>query len=292
MDHFGKITKAVQDLRTPRGDIRVGTLHHEMEKRIADLIHTSPKFYLPDARSFLAGRDITPDIQALVRLPFDSIVLLTECNWSEGLPGTTWVITLAFRMPSEVTRKLRIPDYMFADSEIGIISLIDGSHFGTTWAVFPAFGALKPGKELGYEIRAYPIAGMEEFHHTFEKATKQSTADELAPDVFAVVNLCVLLAMRNVKAVKVDAPAKLNKKRAAHGKPLFYDYHVLEIDGVKQTSLGRSSSGSRDGARSHLRRGHVRRLTADYHTWVRETYVHGRREGFVAKDYKVKGTLH
>jgi len=95
-----------------------------------------------------------------------------------------------------------------------------------------------------------------------------------------------MLALKNVRPQIDEPPPKLNKKRAASGKLPLYAYHVLEVDGEV---WGPHSKG--DGSaeyRSHLRRGHIRRLSDGRAVWVRATYVHGRMPGFVSKDYAVK----
>lgn len=105
-------------------------------------------------------------------------------------------------------------------------------------------------------------------------------------DVSRVSNLLALLQLHNVKTERVDAPHKLNVKRARSGKLPLYDYHVLNVAG--DSWRGTAGDGSGQGSRSHLRRGHIRRIADDRCVWVRATYVHGRIPGFVDKDYAME----
>lgn len=104
----------------------------------------------------------------------------------------------------------------------------------------------------------------------------------------ALLGLCEMLACVNVSAESVSVPSALAAKRARTGKKPLYDYHVLKVGGDSWHYERPHGGGSSDGYRSHLRRGHVRRLDEARRTWVRATFVHGAVDGFVDKDYEVK----
>lgn len=82
-------------------------------------------------------------------------------------------------------------------------------------------------------------------------------------------------------------PDKLNRARAKSGKPPLKDFHVLNLAGERQSGSASGSGGT--SRRTHLRRGHVRRLGPERVTWVNSCIVSGSRAGFVGKSYALKG---
>lgn len=112
-------------------------------------------------------------------------------------------------------------------------------------------------------------------------------AADLMDEVNAYRDLCIALACNNVSTVRHAAPDKLNRRRIRSGKPPLKDFHVLEIAGLGEGEGFGDGSG---GVRSHLRRGHVRRLSPERVTWVNATMVRGSRPGFVDKQYSLRGT--
>ena len=106
---------------------------------------------------------------------------------------------------------------------------------------------------------------------------------DLMDEVNAYLDLCVALACRNVEASHRAQPPKLNKSRIKKGQLPYRDFHVLTIGGEEYG--GGEASGQGTGVRSHLRRGHIRRLSPERITWVNATIVKGRRDGFVEKAY-------
>ena len=124
--------------------------------------------------------------------------------------------------------------------------------------------------------------------------TNKLLTTNMRNDADAILTLCKLLEVHDAETPVVSAPPKLQAKRAKHGKVPLYDYHVLRIGG-ETWDTPYVSSGTGEGRRSHLRRGHIRRLESKT-VWVRATYVHGSKDGFLHKDYEVippqKGHAH
>lgn len=104
-------------------------------------------------------------------------------------------------------------------------------------------------------------------------------------EMSAYVQMCLALGCANVATETIPVAEKHAKARAKAGKPRLHDYHVLMIPG---SDGGGEPSGTGRSVRSHLRRGHIRRLGADRMTWVNATMVKGGTRGFVSKDYSVK----
>lgn len=114
-----------------------------------------------------------------------------------------------------------------------------------------------------------------------DKAADAIAADNM-DEVNAYTDLCYALACKNVTSKKHDASVALNKQRIKVGKLPLKDFHVLEVAGAEAPGGG-DGSADRNGPRSHLRRGHIRRLAGDRVTWVNATMVRG--QGFIDKVY-------
>lgn len=106
-------------------------------------------------------------------------------------------------------------------------------------------------------------------------------ASDVMDEVAAYLDLATVLACKNVATKAHPAPKNLNRNRIKAGKLPLKGFHVLElIGGAEMPGHGGGAHGS---PRSHLRRGHIRRLPGDRVTWVNSTIVRGR--GFVEKVY-------
>lgn len=113
-------------------------------------------------------------------------------------------------------------------------------------------------------------------------AAQDMLGADLMDEVNAYFDLSVALACKNVSTREYPAPKNLNRARIKAGKIPLKGFHVLELNGGEGFPGG-GGTGDRAAARSHLRRGHIRRLGADRVTWVNSTIVRGR--GFVDKVY-------
>lgn len=122
-------------------------------------------------------------------------------------------------------------------------------------------------------IKQYGVDGM----HDLLRA-------DLMDEANAYTDLCIAMACKNVSPKRHPASRALNRCRLTSGKPALKDFHVLELAGGGE--LPGHDAGDRNGPRSHLRRGHIRRLSADRVTWVNATMVSGRG-GFVDKQYSI-----
>lgn len=125
------------------------------------------------------------------------------------------------------------------------------------------------------------------FKHSdkYEKSAEVFMKMVLAQGWKAACSLAAMLSLKNVKPFSIEPPEALSKKRIKHGKKPLYSYHVLEVDGDLWLPHRRDDP---TGAtiRSHLRRGHIRRLPSG-NVWVRACFVRGGTPGFVDKDYSV-----
>ncbi|MBA4091417.1 MAG: hypothetical protein C0494_12625 [Sphingobium sp.] len=115
---------------------------------------------------------------------------------------------------------------------------------------------------------------------------RDNISADLMDEVNAYTDLCHILMCKNVRAERHPASRALNKARNKRSKAALKDFHVLTVDGQGEGEGG-DFGGLRTGPRSHLRRGHIRRLSSDRVTWVNATMVNGHG-GFVDKQYSVR----
>lgn len=115
------------------------------------------------------------------------------------------------------------------------------------------------------------------------KATTDLLIADTMDEVNAYLDLCIALACKNVSTREHAAPASLNRQRLKRGKLPLKGFHVLELAGGQMPGAHGARGGSASSARSHLRRGHIRRLDERRVTWVNSTIVRGR--GFIDKVY-------
>ena len=106
-----------------------------------------------------------------------------------------------------------------------------------------------------------------------------------------------LLNCKNIQTEKIQAPAKLNKKRVKSGKQPIFDYHVLNLVLPSNKKRGyQEQTTPLSHNRVHLCRGHFKEYTKEHPLFGRHTglywwepSVRGQnRDGVVMKDYNIK----
>lgn len=111
---------------------------------------------------------------------------------------------------------------------------------------------------------------------------------DASDEVHMAIQACAVLNCANVETGDLAPGKGANAKRVASGKSPFFTYKVLQLAAAK-VAAGEKGSGSHSAPRTHLRRGHIRRLENKV-TWVRPAIVNaGSDRGTVAKDYRVAG---
>lgn len=101
--------------------------------------------------------------------------------------------------------------------------------------------------------------------------------------VARVITLCMLLNTKGIPKRYEPAPVKLNKKRAANGKP--------PISAVTYIDLSHMTSGHGGGSGEksmHLRRGHMRHYEDGSTTWVRHCVVKAEGTIKVRERYQLR----
>lgn len=95
-----------------------------------------------------------------------------------------------------------------------------------------------------------------------------------------IVALLAMLEAKGIEQRLTPAPARLNRKRVAAGKPPIGEIReiFIRVGGVSYRASGEAETGSHRSPRLHWRRGHVRRLPSGELTHVRPCLV-GERVG-------------
>jgi len=267
---WGKFRQAAKDLREMASGHPIKA---NIDAALAVLEH-APKFYVPNILEVTSLKD-GPDEGEEVMLPFPAMAILTEGDCATDDDGSivpTWYITIAMQIEL---------DLCFLP-----LVYIPGSG---GWAIYPVWmHARKGDTPRSMQLQLVPDAAtidcvelarakgvnMEQLYMKFHS------------DLSAIVGLWRLLQVHDTKTQVVPLPKVHESNTRKWGKKGTYDYHVLSVGGEIWDSP-HETTDSGGGVRSHLRRGHIRRLSGKT-TWVRSTYVHGSREGFVEKDYEVK----
>lgn len=260
----------------------------DMTRRCAQAIGLSQRFYLPHGADVLEGKAYA-DVMELLQLPFDCVAILSETwmnNEGVGQHGTLMeTMTVAFNVQGPTNDALRWADSttLPATAWCHLICLAKNP-FTKQWVI----GGPNIVVEKTAEGAIDWTITLDEYSRKLVKImAPERLAREATNDVHVVTNLCVMLALKNVKTRDIAPPPKMQKSRALRGKLPLWSYHVLEVDGVQWDSLDEASDHTHMGYRSHLRRGHIRRLDEQRHVWVRAAFVHGKQPGFAAKDYRV-----
>lgn len=113
---------------------------------------------------------------------------------------------------------------------------------------------------------------------------------DVRDELMCVHGFCLTVNCVNVGLASLPAEEKLNAKRIRSGKLPLYEYKVLDLPEPKATSGAGGSrlEGQRNAPRTHLRRGHPRRLPDGRLTFVRAAVIGASNIGVVQKDYSVR----
>lgn len=238
--------------------------YHGASQPIINGIRQGQRFFVPYGGGPIANRKFS-DFYGTMRLPYPVTVVAAEAEMEDAEDSITWIIVC----------RQGVDDVGF-DFHIAVKNL----DLKGTWLPVPK-GNVSVGDE-GLRFTVYDSFLARQLAPGF------SPSRTFGPIVSSVVALCVMLSLQNVKTESIDPSPAMNAKRKAKGKRPLYSYKILNVDGERWESNG-CDTGDGQGYRSHLRRGHIRRLSDDRAVWVRATYVHGRMAGFVDKDYNVSG---
>ena len=214
----------------------------------------------------------------LVRLPFDEVAVLyeQEAETEAGDRYSMSVVTLYQRAMSPESAVAAITAVRYPSPS--------GHNNPNRWMLWPTGVALDPDDSPLQGLAALPF---DVFSFSRQHLRPNANDDHVTSRVGSVlVDLCCALACSNVVAREVGVSEKTASRRAQAGKKPLYSYKVLEIDGDSDTEADGGQS-HRPSPRTHLRRGHIRRLPSGRIVWVNAAIVKGKTPGIVVKDYRV-----
>lgn len=229
-----------------------------------------PRFYLPPDVDILPEQQEPGKLSREIdmRSPFPAFILLAPIYFStEAKPGP---MILIVQQTKENPSHYRVMQCNFIERQ--------GVHL---WGFTPAVITVEiNGCEFGFR-----------FHVNWDLSEDPTYQEKIFnnANVLAgrLMNFCALAALHNVTMQEHEPPEKLNRQRIKSNVLPLRSFFTLIVDGEHWDGV-HSNQGSGSGVRSHYRRGHPRRLSAEKSVWVRSTTVHGRRPGFVTKDYEIK----
>lgn len=252
------------------------------------------RFFLPAGVDLSVGKRYE-DVRDLLRLPFPTIALMSDTyvneEWGPGRGERVQTLTIAVSAEHEDSPAFSyLPAKQWPQGQAPWMMLIP-------LARAPKIGLWVPDGPAVFVMKAEAASGLALNMHAADTPFTQDLmrsgmpperlVSELRDNLKCVVELCLLLGLQNVRSVRQPAPKGAAKQRERKRKSPLFDYHVLEVDGDLWDRSAAVQQATGQGVRSHLRRGHIRRLSDSRRVWVRACYVHGSAPGFAAKDYAV-----
>lgn len=315
-------TKAIADLQQLAGSSTVDPYDREGLRFVIDLLQRAEVFVLPDAGELMDRSKPRPEVPGQVFRPPFPVVALEYRAVDRGLPchpiyeaaPSSRRIALAWewdgKMPGGITNLggpapgegVTIASISFMDElghwfPVGVATMIPFDAQYETEAPNPVALALTetgrmtrqqlsaPKLEIRGALPLLPGSMQQIIKRYGLTQVMQGMSGDLMDEMNAYTDLCMALACNNVSFMQHRQPPRLNKARIKAGKPPLKDFHVLEIAGHGD---GHGFGTGDNGVRSHLRRGHIRRLGPERITWVNATMVRGSRAGFVDKQYSIR----
>lgn len=307
-------------------------LPNDLELFLADYLRDSVKFLLPDNGYLFADHDYKPAMFELQRLPFPACALeftATEELYAQGsgLARSTKRVALCFdpwQLPVEQMARLnslRLSD-LSADLPERALCVISVYEAEGLWSasvglvvvdldedeptLLTATGPIsemadKVGNRLGQRGSKHGLPATFLSFPQRSVLVGQSREDALESlyidtidEVRVVYEFLAAINCSNVGTSEVPPPTMLNAKRAKKGKVPFYSYNILDIDPAASSNPSADSTGtsSHSSPRTHLRRGHLRRLGERFGNkvlWINATVVNPGAVARVDKVYRLKG---
>jgi hypothetical protein len=290
---------------------KISTLSTETKawlRQLSTIMGRAPKFILPDG-----GRVLTDSLEMVperIRLPYPEICIeyFVEQD-TEFQPG---FVPAAKRII--IAREIEAADLDpatykagFYNRDLGpfimftfVCSVPMGWGFGPAWCLIsqdrrysklggvngaPIAAAAGFVAEDMDSWRRYVVVGGDRF-------SDFASADFVA-EVPVILSLAQALSCANIAVETIPAPEKLNRARKFKGVTPFFDYHVLQVTAPGRRVSGSDHGGSHASPRTHLRRGHIRRLPKG-NIWINSMVISGNAgpHGMIAKDYRIVRRMH
>lgn len=266
---------------------------HELENLKRDFVSSlrkDPCFYLPADCEVL--NDNAGKMQDVLHLPFETVCVLAPIYPFEHDPHCVEMLihaTEVKEVPPDAVNLVVRGDFLLTvamknlhllDPDTGTEERLPGN-----WRMVPTLYKTVIGNDSWSHSILWPGRGEDpKKPNEKEQAVHQAVCESATNRIF---NLCALLSLHNVKTKEHFPPALLNIRRTKSNLLPLRSFHTLVVDG-ESWAHERPKNATGSGVRSHLRRGHIRRLDEVRRVWVRSTVVQGSRPGFISKNYFVK----
>lgn len=250
-------------------------------------VESGHKFVLPDYGEIL-GAEVTPSIVETARdsrLPFGSVVL----EFCAPARGTLEEGRVAVERRLVVcTEILDAPERAFS----GGFMAWPIPYVGGRW-IPPTFGVGFYYTQHRTDDQALAIAP---FGEHGERVTRELVEEGRSVEDFVfreyvteIRTVCQFLAALSCTNVTAEILRPNREARAARPGSTLFDYHILMVDPSKERNPSEDRGGTHASPRTHLRRGHIRRLAWGPRVWVNSCVVNPTALGTVDKDYRLKG---
>lgn len=264
--------------------------------KIKDSIH----FAIPDNAVFF---EKDKDFKALrgvdLRLPYESITVEYHCNVpvdpsSHNQTAATKRVIVAHETdvstsPVETARCIMFHAMYFTLNR-WFVAPYGGVIFRDWENVDRAFtgngdGTLVNGSTVQFLVNILGEMGKRPDFNVIGKTWEREIFDE-GSHLMSFLNV---LSCSNVSTsiCKKAAPPLVAQKRERKGKLPIYETRVLTIDSSSQGKSAKTSGGFHASPRTHLRRGHIRRIDDERRVWVNACVVGKAGKGIIEKQYKV-----
>ncbi len=243
----------------------------------ADLIESAHKFSLPD-NGVLFG-PLADSMFDEVRLPFPKCVLEFGAVANEGAerPG--------------IRCERRVVLCYEANGVCGcpVVSVlpISWSSSDERWVPAPFTVEIPMERRSDYSAAVVAIGepGLKLFDRFGDDEAKKLALTDSSLELQAVIEFSAAMSCTNVTT---ETLRPNREARAARPASTLFDYHVLMIEPGREHATSEDRGGSHASPRTHLRRGHIRRLAWGPRVWVNSCVVNPTAIGTVNKDYRVR----
>lgn len=288
-------------------------LRREEPQLMVKLLEQAVKFYLPNS-GILLGKDVCrSDLKDLFHLPFPICALEYWMGEDRGINVNPLMTNRAHRRialcldpaaisPSlyrEFTDTLGLEAKHLPAHAIVVMSLFHGSNDngderGSGWQFVPAVAVIDvDSKDMEFPVLLFESASKQltKILSVDQDEIRRKLALDVEDELSTAWQFLAAANCSNVKIEKLPAASKVSKKRMSKGLTPLFDYHILKIElpGAKREKPD-AQAGTHAAPRTHLRRGHVRRLTnaeGSWTVWINAVVVNPQGIGLVTKEYHV-----
>lgn len=287
MDNFPKLRRGALDSLSAQMPAMPGVVRDIMHSYLDQLADPEVHSFLLPEDGLMLGADTASQLTlANCRLPFPSCVLeysIDPAYWNNRRGNVAFFPTDTLLMVTQFADRLRcVAVWRQRNSDLGDVWIptVYGFEVDEHSVIH-----VKEDLEVAIEnVKTISAPGAPDCPH-------EEILGNYSDEMRVLAQFALLCNCGNVKAEKIyTPPAKLVKRARERGKLPPDDYYVLDCFLGENRETARESQGTHHASpRFHVRRGHVRRLSADKLTWVRSAKVGNAALGRIDKSYRMHG---